>query len=40
MYFSQVRVDPSDDNHLYVLGVSLYRSKDGGKMFTSDGGRD
>ena len=26
MYFSQVRVDPSDDKYLYVLGVSLYRS--------------
>ena len=25
MYFSQVRVDPSDDKLLYVLGVTLYR---------------
>ncbi|MFQ5494546.1 MAG: hypothetical protein ACE5EX_04115, partial [Phycisphaerae bacterium] len=39
MYFSQIRVDPSDDNHLYILGISLYRSKDGGKTFTGDGGR-
>ena len=39
MYFSQIRVDPSDENHLYVLGISLYRSNDGGKSFTSDGGR-
>ena len=39
MYFSQVRVDPSDDQHIYVLGISLYRSKDGGETFTSDGAR-
>ncbi len=36
MYFSVVRVDPSDDKNLYVLGVSMYRSKDGGKSFTGD----
>ncbi len=33
MYFSQVRVDPSDENHVYVLGVSLHYSSDGGKSF-------
>jgi photosystem II stability/assembly factor-like uncharacterized protein len=33
MYFSQIRVDPSDDKHLSVLGVSLYTSRDGGKTF-------
>lgn len=38
-YFSQVRVDPSDDQKLYVLGVSMYRSSDGGKTFRPDGGR-
>jgi len=37
MYFSVIRVDPSDDQHLYVCGISLHRSKDGGKTFTSDG---
>jgi photosystem II stability/assembly factor-like uncharacterized protein len=37
MYFSQVRVDPSDDKYLYVLGISLYRSSDGGKKFKADG---
>jgi len=31
MYFSQVRVDPSDSQNLYILGVSMYRSRDGGK---------
>ena len=39
MYFSQVRVDPSNDQRVYVLGVSLYRSSDGGKTFRPDGGR-
>lgn len=37
MYYSQIRVDPQDNNFLYVLGTSLYRSRDGGKTFTSDG---
>jgi photosystem II stability/assembly factor-like uncharacterized protein len=36
MYFSKVRVDPSDDQLLYVLGISGARSKDGGKTFTGD----
>jgi photosystem II stability/assembly factor-like uncharacterized protein len=39
MYFSQVRVDPSDDRYVYVLGVALHRSRDGGRTFTADGGR-
>jgi photosystem II stability/assembly factor-like uncharacterized protein len=39
MYFSQVRVDPSDNKNLFVLGVSQYRSSDGGKTFQSDLGR-
>jgi photosystem II stability/assembly factor-like uncharacterized protein len=39
MYFSQVRVDPTDDNIVYVLGVSLYRSKNGGKTFAQEGNR-
>ncbi|HEX9793306.1 MAG TPA: PDZ domain-containing protein [Planctomycetota bacterium] len=37
MYYSQVRVDPSDDNYVYVLGTSLYKSSDGGETFTDDG---
>jgi photosystem II stability/assembly factor-like uncharacterized protein len=39
MYFSVIRVDPSDDKNLYVLGVSLHRSTDGGKTFKTEGGR-
>jgi photosystem II stability/assembly factor-like uncharacterized protein len=38
MYFSRVRVDPSDARYLYVLGIELYRSHDGGQKFTADGG--
>ena len=37
MYFSEIRVDPSDDQRVYVLGVRLWRSKDGGTTFTNDG---
>jgi len=35
-YFSVVRVDPNDEQNLYVLGVDLYRSTDGGKKFSSE----
>ena len=38
MYFSVVRVDPSDEQRLYVLGVSFYSSTDGGKTFRVDPG--
>jgi photosystem II stability/assembly factor-like uncharacterized protein len=37
MYFSQIRVDPSDENYVYVLGVSLAVSRDGGKTFQTAG---
>lgn len=37
MYYSQIRVDPSDENYIWVLGTSLYKSKDGGETFTGDG---
>jgi photosystem II stability/assembly factor-like uncharacterized protein len=39
MYFSQIRVDPSDENYVYVLGISMARSTDGGKTFRITGGR-
>ena len=35
MYFSQIRVDPSNENFVWVLGVSLYQSRNGGKSFTA-----
>jgi photosystem II stability/assembly factor-like uncharacterized protein len=33
MYYSQVRVDPNDDDRVYVLGTNLHRSTDGGATF-------
>lgn len=39
MYFSVVRVDPSDDQKLYVMGVSMYASTNGGKTFRTYGNR-
>lgn len=35
MYFSQVRIDPTDANRVYVVGVFLLVSDDGGKTFAS-----
>ena len=37
MYFSQIRIDPGDDQRIYVLGVQLHVSDDGGKTFREDG---
>lgn len=37
MYFSKIRVDPHDDQRIYVLGVALHVSDDGGKTFRADG---
>jgi photosystem II stability/assembly factor-like uncharacterized protein len=37
MYYSEIRVDPSDPSRVYVLGTSLYRSSDGGETFSADG---
>lgn len=34
-YFAQVRVDPADVNNIYLAGVPLIQSKDGGKTFRS-----
>jgi photosystem II stability/assembly factor-like uncharacterized protein len=32
-YYGQIRVDPNDDKRIYVLGVQMYLSVDGGKRF-------
>ena len=37
MYFSEIRIDPVDNNWLWVLGVRLWKSNDAGAKFTSDG---
>jgi len=34
-YFGEIRVDPQDKNGIYLLGVPLLKSKDGGTTFTS-----
>lgn len=34
-YFGEIRVDLQDENGIYVLGVPIIKSKDGGKSFTS-----
>ncbi|MBP3957581.1 PDZ domain-containing protein [Gemmata sp. G18] len=33
MYFSQIRVDPSDEKFVYILGVTVTASRDGGRTF-------
>jgi photosystem II stability/assembly factor-like uncharacterized protein len=39
-YFSRIEVDPKDEKNLYVLGIQLHSSKDGGKTFEAgDAGR-
>ena len=37
MYFSQIRIDPTNDLRIYVLGVQLHISDDGGKTFIENG---
>lgn len=39
-YFSQIRVDPTDDQRIYVLGFVLHVSDDGGQTFRNDGAKD
>ena len=38
-YYSQLIVDPSDDRHMYVMGVSFHESHDGGATFKTGGKR-
>ncbi len=40
MYFSVVKVDPNNEQNVYVLGVSQYKSLDGGVTFDANFGRD
>lgn len=37
-YYSQIRVDPSDDQNVYVLGISFHGSTDGGETFDTRAG--
>ena len=36
-YYGQIRIDPSDDQRVYVLGITLATSADGGRSFTAIG---
>ena len=38
-YFGQIRVDPNNDRRLWVLGIALYYSADGGQNFRTVGGQ-
>ncbi len=37
-YFSQIRLDPSDERRVYVAGITLHGSRDGGKTFQNTAG--
>ena len=37
MYFGVIKIDPQTDSRIYVLGVSLHVSDDGGRTFRADG---
>ncbi|MFO7768935.1 MAG: hypothetical protein R6W82_08295 [bacterium] len=36
MYYSQIRVDPNNDLHVWVLGTRMHVSTDAGRTFTTD----
>jgi len=36
-YFGQIRIDPHDAQRIYVLGITLHISQDGGKTFRAGG---
>ena len=35
MYYSQLRIDPNDDQHVYLVAGSIHESTDGGTTFTA-----
>jgi len=39
MYFSQIRIDPANENRIYVLGTMLHLSDDGGKTWNNNAAR-
>jgi photosystem II stability/assembly factor-like uncharacterized protein len=36
MYYSRIRIDPGNDQRIWVLGAAMYVSEDGGKTFRTD----
>ncbi|WP_425235249.1 VPS10 domain-containing protein [Ulvibacterium sp.] len=39
-YFAQIRIDPNDKDKIYLGGVPILKSEDGGKTFTSISGKN
>ena len=39
-YFGQIRISPFDDKEVYIMGVPVLKSKDGGKTFEPIDGRN
>ncbi|MGL4554757.1 MAG: WD40/YVTN/BNR-like repeat-containing protein, partial [Gemmataceae bacterium] len=39
-YFGKIRIDPTDERRLWVLGIPLNFSRDGGRTFASGAGRN
>ena len=37
MYYSQIRIDPQNDQRIYVMGASMYISENGGKSLNAGG---
>ncbi|MCD6332920.1 MAG: hypothetical protein J7L89_06570 [Bacteroidales bacterium] len=34
-YYQQVRIDPKDANHVYIVGIRVWETRDGGKKWSS-----
>jgi len=32
-YYQQVRINPSDENHVYIIGIRMWETRDGGKTW-------
>ncbi len=39
-YFAQIQVNPNNKDHVYISGVPILKSKDGGKTFVSINGKN
>jgi photosystem II stability/assembly factor-like uncharacterized protein len=39
-YFSKIRIDPKDDNRVFLIAFDIWMSEDGGKTFATDRGRN
>ncbi|MEW7289674.1 VPS10 domain-containing protein [Aquimarina sp. 2304DJ70-9] len=39
-YFAQIQVNPNNKDHIYISGVPILKSKDGGKTFVSINGKN